>query len=516
AGDPPLRTIISDLRKPIHALDALKTLLQSALAELSISLVGSSKTKKGYQDSGAQFSASEVRYILPLQDVILQQIVPTWHHLLSEEDSDSLVDLLLNPPSENNRSAPLVAVQAHTSLLSALRTSTAFAVNLLERLTEDWPSEKLHFELFSNSLGLTDAQLDSIWSDYLRAFEYFTRIVTGAERLLEQWARSNPNQPTSDSLAQLVLKLVNTGFFPPTSSPTQPSFFQTNYAAIQKQLRSKTSVQPDSNVSYTGIWSSILSSLPAPVVHKIATSLLGSMAWEGGLEYSPSVQRKISNNVRLLRGILGRLDANRTESWDLVSAVVIERPWPEQVAMALSQWAGGAELNESEKERSLGELLKRTLELWTSAQHVKFSLLSRHHYATALLLFTCALLPPASPALKALMSNQKFMSAIALYIGHTDPSIRHCGMLAAEWIAQRLGQKLKFDGWDEPGEGREWCRQLRKLLDDGFVVYSNSEEDEGNEETVEPEQVPSPPSDKQDPPTAPDQPTLYDSDDSLT
>ncbi|KAG8940294.1 telomere binding protein [Tulasnella sp. 424] len=55
-------------------------------------------------------------------------------------------------------------------------------------------------------------------------------------------------------------------------------------------------------------------------------------------------------------------------------------------------------------------------------------------------------------------------------------------MLAAEYIARRLDQKLKFEGWDEPGQGREWCRQLRNILEDGFVASPDLDEEDAEAE----------------------------------
>ncbi|KIO28623.1 hypothetical protein M407DRAFT_230005 [Tulasnella calospora MUT 4182] len=504
--DVTLRPILNELRKPIHSLDALKALLRSALKNLQIKTSGGINLKSEDQEFGTSaFSASDVRHILPLQDVILQQIIPTWYHTLVEDGSNELVDLLFNPPKDGKHPSALVAVHAHTTLLSALPSSSAFAINLLEHLVTDWPLDKIHLAMFSRPLEISDGQLQSLWSDYLRAVfalpakvanatknnsperltfsEFFTQTLESVEGLIEQWARMSPKQSTMDSLVQLVLKLVNTGLFPSSSSssPSQPSFFQINLPAIERQLRPNKIREQTEVASYGRLWSSILSSLPSSIVHKVAGSLLGSMEWDGGVSYSAPVQRKISKRVRLVCGILGRLDVGGQELWDVVSVVIIERPWPEEVAMALSQWAGYDPSSQSQSEKALEELLRRTLELWTSSQHVKFSLLNRHH---------C----------------------------HADPAIRHCGMLAAEYIAQRLGQKLKFDGWDEPGQGREWCRTVRKILEDGFKVIPEADEEDDNEEEISPPNQPpassTPPSANRSFPAEP--PTLYDSDDSLT
>ncbi|KAG8931366.1 telomere binding protein [Tulasnella sp. 417] len=537
-----LRSIISELRKPIHALDTLKALLLSCLTKLRIKVSDDIKVKNGaHEFNTPAFSSSDIRHILPLQDLVLQQIIPTWYHTLVEDGSNELVDLLFNPPRNSKHPSALAAVHAHTALLSALPSSSVFAVNALEHLVAGWPLHEVHLVLFSDPFEISDGQLDSLWSDYLRALfalpakvanvtknnspdrlnfsEFFGRTLESVERLIEQWSQMGPKQSTIGSLAQLILKLVNTGFFPssPSSSPNQSGFFQTNLPAIQRQLR-PSKVQEEAGVaSYRPLWTSILSSLPSPIVLKVAGSLLSSMEWNEGISYSPLIQRKISQRLRLLHGILGPLDADRRETWDMVSSVIIERPWPEELAMTLAQWAGDSASSKPQSESALEELLKRTLGLWTSSQHVNFSLLNRHHYVTALLLFTCSLLPPTSPALKGLLADQKFMSAIALYIGHADPSVRHCGMLAAEYIAQRLGQKLKFEGWNEPGQGREWCRAIRTVVEEGFTVDPGIEEaDDGAE--VDPANQPQA-SPMPSPPTKSlpaEQPTLYDSDDSLT
>lgn len=165
-----MRSIVNDLRKPIHTLDVLKALLQSSLKTLQIQTSSGKKAHNGAQRfSVSAFSASEVRYILPLQDVIIQQIIPTWHHLLVEDGSNELVDLLFDPPSNSEHSSALVAVHAHTVLVSALHSSSDFAANLLERLVGDWPLDKIHLKLFSDRNEISDGQLESIWSDYLRA-----------------------------------------------------------------------------------------------------------------------------------------------------------------------------------------------------------------------------------------------------------------------------------------------------------------------------------------------------------
>ncbi|KAG8942275.1 telomere binding protein [Tulasnella sp. 408] len=165
-----LRPILNELRKPIHNLDALKALLRSSSKRLQIRTIDVVKSETVDRESGASaFPASDVRHILPLQEVILQQIIPTWYHTLVEDGSNELVDVLFNPRTDSKHPSAFVAAHAHTALLSALPSSPAFAVNLLEHLVKDWPLDKIHFAMFSSPLEISDGQLQSLWSDYLRA-----------------------------------------------------------------------------------------------------------------------------------------------------------------------------------------------------------------------------------------------------------------------------------------------------------------------------------------------------------
>ena len=71
-----------------------------------------------------------------------------------------------------------------------------------------------------------------------------------------------------------------------------------------------------------------------------------------------------------------------------------------------------------------------------------------------------------------LSMSPSFIQAIGLYISHLDSSIRRCGMLVAEIVAERTGKTLDFDQWSGQGDGREWCRSVRALVK-GRDVDSN-------------------------------------------
>lgn len=56
------------------------------------------------------------------------------------------------------------------------------------------------------------------------------------------------------------------------------------------------------------------------------------------------------------------------------------------------------------------------------------------------------------------------MQAIGTYISHLDASVRRCGMLVAEVIAQMTNKKLAFGEWEGDDSGKPWCRNMRELV----------------------------------------------------
>jgi telomere length regulation protein len=45
-----------------------------------------------------------------------------------------------------------------------------------------------------------------------------------------------------------------------------------------------------------------------------------------------------------------------------------------------------------------------------------------------------------------------------------DNTVRHCGMLVAEVVAQNAGKKLDFHDWVGDDAGKPWTRELRQLI----------------------------------------------------
>lgn len=59
-------------------------------------------------------------------------------------------------------------------------------------------------------------------------------------------------------------------------------------------------------------------------------------------------------------------------------------------------------------------------------------------------------------------------------------------MLVAEVVAEKLGQKLDFGDWDGDGQGREWCRALRQLVDErGDTTNDEADQEEADKTRAE-------------------------------
>lgn len=91
---------------------------------------------------------------------------------------------------------------------------------------------------------------------------------------------------------------------------------------------------------------------------------------------------------------------------------------------------------------------------------------------TSLLLIAISYLSKSSSHIQSLAFSPSFISGIGTYIGHLDVSVRRCGMLAAEVVAQLSGKKLDFGDWEGDDSGKPWAREIRDLLKDRDVDSS--------------------------------------------
>src|ERR1700722_502864 len=83
---------------------------------------------------------------------------------------------------------------------------------------------------------------------------------------------------------------------------------------------------------------------------------------------------------------------------------------------------------------------------------------------TTVLLVTASYFPLPSAQINSLALSAPFISGIGTYIGHLDHSVRRCGMLVAEVIAQRAGKKLDFGDWEGNDACQLWAKEVKQLI----------------------------------------------------
>ncbi|KAJ6623438.1 telomere length regulation protein-domain-containing protein [Mycena sp. CBHHK59/15] len=475
------------------------------------------------------------RHVPALQRTILQHIGPTWESTMAEKDATLLLEQYFCPDSFSFASpaAGDVTLLAYSTILSLPLTD--YSIRLLARLSQEYPIDRLHFAVFSHRER--DVKVTLAWEDCVRNIVatptkvanaqggkrsvplqlehglYLNNVCKRCECLIASVSPSLREYEVS-SLTYLLTKLVNVGTFPaaPPTSLSQPSFFQTSLPQIRARL-----VQENS-ASYSAVWSKILRGFTSSfTLQSILTSLFGSMSAESSLEDSAPQRAMVKREALLLRGLVGPFPSAKedVELWESISAVVLGRDWSEGHARIFVCWASGPQTDLE----ALDRLLNCVVDMWSSSDHVKHSLLNRHRYLTTLLLAIVSYFPPSSPSLSSLAMSPAFISGIGIYIGHLDNSVRRCGMLAAEVVAHLSGKKLDFGDWQGDGGGKEWARELRRLL--------MARDADANVGDVEETQTPEGPiqeivtlgiqsSSQTSRPLVPDVAAGYDSDDSLS
>ncbi|KAG5644996.1 hypothetical protein DXG03_007273 [Asterophora parasitica] len=387
---------------------------------------------------------------------------------------------------------------------------TPYAIHLLTRLSSEYPVDRLHSALFSSHTDHPSARMLA-WEDCIRSVmmipgkvsnaiagkgdvppqlehgTYYNNVCIRTEFLVLTLAGSS-SQNTLPSVTYLLAKLVNLGAFPatPPTSRSQPSFFHATIATIRIRLAA------DNRAVYSSMWSSLFLGLPSSLtLQSILISLLASLSpLAHALQAIPSQRADVKNMARLLSGMTGSVTPEKTELWECTLAIVQGRDWNVGQARVFVCWLSGGAQTGYLNEKALDALLENILTTWSSPDHVKHSLLSRHQYLTALLLLTISYLPPSSPNVQSLPFSPKFISGVGLYVGHHDPSVRRCGMLAAEVVAHRAGKKLDFKDWDGDDSGKPWARDIRELLmqrdlDADLTILAAEEKDNESSDAIE-------------------------------
>ncbi|KAJ7738480.1 telomere length regulation protein-domain-containing protein [Mycena maculata] len=417
------------------------------------------------------------RHVPALQRAILQHIGPTWESVLAEKDAVPLLEQYFCPDPFSFASpvAGDVTLLAYSTILSL--PLTEYSVRLLVRLSERYPIDRLHSAVFSHrernakqTLGWEDCvrNVAAVPAKVANALQgkgvpprlehgfYFNALCKRCECIIPSLSPS-PREHEVASLTYLLTKLVNVGAFPatPPSSRSQPSFFQ----ATLHQIRTRFS--EGNSASYSAAWGKILRGFTSSLtLQSILTCLFGALSADSGMDSSPQQRATVKRESLLLLGLLGPVVSDDSELWEYISAVILTREWSAGHARIFVCWVCGPQIDL----KALELLLNCVVDMWSSRDHVKHSLLNRHQYLTTLLLVTLSYFPSSSPELLSLALSPSFVSGVGIYIGHLDNYVRRCGMLAAEVVAQLSGKKLDFGDWEGDEGGKAWARKVRQLL----------------------------------------------------
>ncbi|KAI6109141.1 telomere length regulation protein-domain-containing protein [Pisolithus croceorrhizus] len=477
-----VQEVINHLRAPIHDVHDLVRLLCIPLEATGLLPLQYRKYHTLSSESSKAIDASKTFPIL--QRILLETILPTWEPTLKEEGYMPLIQQYFCPddPSNSSTAAGIAALCAYSSILSL---STQIKLDMLLKLTREYPIDRL-YKIISE---IPDAERRSLaWDDCLRNVfavpgkvanalegriippllempDYTDNLSVRCEYLL--YTLSSTFVPGDVSLlTQLFTKLVGVGMFPSSThlSPSQPSFFRSTLLVIRQRLRENGS----SSQAYKSLWSTLMSSLPSLLTQQaVVGSLFASL--ESMSVPDACNGSTISREALLLQGVLGEASSD-TNFWQVITAVILTRTWSQNHARLFVCWI-------SRNTRALESFISGVLSVWTSPDHIKYSLLSHHRYVSALLLLSVTQFPCLSPQVEAVALSPSFVSAIGTYIGHTDNSIRRCGMLVAEIVASRVGKSLDFCDWDGDDDGRNWAREMRKLCIWGDTVSDPRFED---------------------------------------
>ncbi|KAF5386639.1 hypothetical protein D9615_001839 [Tricholomella constricta] len=476
-----VRNVIYGLQRPVVDISTLLALLCSPLDCLGLLPPQFRRHNTAPLPRG---SVNVRKHIPPLQRALLEHIAPTWDTTLSDEGATLLLEQYFCPDNFSFASpaARDVALLAYSTMAS--QPLTAYAIHLLTRLSSEYPVDRLHSALFSSNLEQLSVRMLA-WEDCVRSImmvpgkvsnaiagkadvppllehgTYYNNICVRTECLISSLSGSF-SKDTMPSITYLLAKLVNMGAFPavPPNSRSQPSFFHVTTPTIRARLAA------DDVSLYSTMWSTLFLGLPSSLtLQSILTSLLASLPPSAHATQGTPFQRAVvKNKAKFLNGITGSITPEKEELWESTIAIIQGKDWDIGQARVFVCWLSGGSQAGRVNEKALDALIEKILTTWSSPDHIKHSLLSRHRYVTSLLLIAISYLPPSSQSIQSLALSPLFISGIGFYLGHLDNSVRRCGMLAAEIVAHRARKKLDFRDWDGDDSGKPWAREIRELL----------------------------------------------------
>ncbi|KAH7886252.1 telomere length regulation protein-domain-containing protein [Phlebopus sp. FC_14] len=470
-----LQGVIQQLQSPIADLHTLLGLLCLPLDKAG--LLSPQYSELNSLSVHGTTTPHAIKFFPLIQRILLESVLPTWEGVLEEEKYSPLATQYFCPDAFLNASpsAGDVALYAYSTILS-LRLHQR-CITLLVKLAKEYPIDRL----FKAVVSIPDQARRSVaWDDCLRNIfavpskvanalagraippelevaNYFNNLSIRFECLLHDLSNAAVADDVS-LLTHVLSKLVNVGAFPASRHLplSQPFFFRYMLPSIRNRLRRNDAQQ------YQKLWTRTISSLPSVHTQQtvIASLLTALVLPESPLGTSAHDRGIVHREATLLRDVIGDLDPD-DDVWDSVVAVVLTRTWSQNHARVFVCWMADRKQNSSQG--TLEVFLSRVIDVWSSPEHIKHSLLSHHQYISVLFLLAVTYFPLASKEVKSVALSPAVISAVGHYISHLDNSVRRCGMLVAEIVAGRAGKNLNFGDWEGDEDGRLWARSARQL-----------------------------------------------------
>jgi len=185
------------------------------------------------------------------------------------------------------------------------------------------------------------------------------------------------------------------------ATTSQPSFWQTNLPKIRRRRFALLESQ-----SYHHAWQKLTLSLPSSLsLRSLLTSLFASLEHiRPAMDTSKEKRALVKSEAQLLTGLLGNLNENEEELWEMTTSLILSRDWEESYARIFVCWVAGSTesqqinikgsafccIRKFQVNKSCCPALRSFLELvidaWSTPEHIKHSLLSRHRCKYTLVL----------------------------------------------------------------------------------------------------------------------------------
>lgn len=379
-NNPNTRDVIKQLRLPIGDITTLLALLSAPLDCLG--LLPPSLRK--YNINPLLDDTTQVlRHIPTIQQAIIQYIFPIWEAALAKINATSILEQYFCPDSFSYAlsSSGDVALFAYSTILSV--PLSAYSIRLLERLTKEYPVDRLHRAIFS---GDSTSKKDMLWEDCIRNLaavpakvanfagtdpipssleqgDYFTSLSVRCEALIFSLAVNakhengtvhlSPKEPVItkhmsgvvSSIIYLLTKLVNLGLFPPNSPtlPSQASFFLATLPIIRSRL------DGGANENYSKIWAEVFLGFPSIALQTVLTSLFASLRRvDTPLDGSAYQRACVKGEALLLDRLVGRMSPDNEELCEIAIPVILGRNWDESCARIFVCWVAGPQMRDTD------------------------------------------------------------------------------------------------------------------------------------------------------------------------